>query len=100
MIDDSGSKPVGDKQPPPSPSSPGDGPPLPPNIKKNYPASQAPAIKSWFKKNFPLMTDAQLDKATSQFMAIEMKFLASVQKRLDKQREKANEEMKKSIEGE
>ena len=64
-----------------------------------YSAKNAPGVAAWFRKMFPHLSDKDLDKAVSGWMKNEMQFLQTLMKRLDKQRKKAMEEMKKSIQG-
>lgn len=102
MVDGPSNKPVGGT--PPAPQNDGHIPGLPTSMptgmQKAYPANKAPAIRSWFKKNFPDMTEAQLNKAVSQFMSIEMQFLANLQKKLSQKSKEASQRMKQALNGE
>ena len=64
-----------------------------------YAAKNAPGVAAWFRKMFPNLSEKDLNKAVAGWMKNEIQYLQLLMKRLEKQRKKAMEEMRKSVEG-
>ena len=64
-----------------------------------YSAKNAPGVADWFRKQWPNLSDKDLDKAVAGGMKSEMQYLQTLMKRLDKQRKKAMERARRAEEG-
>lgn len=87
--------------PPPDPSTPDPGLPDPTegNPKSMYSAKNAPGIAHWFRQVYPNMSEKELDKAVSGWMKNEVQFFQTLMKKLEKERKKAMQNMKDSVQG-
>lgn len=64
-----------------------------------YSAKNSPGIANWFRLEFPDLSEKDLDKAVAGWMKNEIQYLQTLMKKLDKERKKAMERARRSIEG-
>ena len=64
-----------------------------------YSAKNNPAVAEWFKKQFPNLSEKDLNKAVAGWMKNEIHYLQTLMKRLDRERKKAMEKARRDEEG-